>query len=363
MADNTENETGFSEAQIRTIAQIVTIVLAQDRAQNQVPPSSSNQPVVEERQNPEPVSENQASVGNTTPVENDVLKQLADLKERFDKMAAMKEKDPATNFHITEYVLHPSSSASFKTFKHTIFEGDNDPRSHLSEFLRVSQMNRYNEEDVLHAFPQTLHKDYRRWYDGLDEEVQKNWIKLQTAFLKHFKTDESDEFGLRDLEGAGGSNQNQSGNINAIVGAVNERGRREFTDLGRPLSTVLRSCIKNGVLSKLPVDPTKPVRGSGKITKPSDKNKPSTKNNPLPQYQYNYTYRKTQSGGSVNAIGSGLPEEVVLAEAKWEERMCTMLNICDDCSSDEEEKVPVKIEIEKSITVKVGDCEPLPRIS
>ncbi|KDP30109.1 hypothetical protein JCGZ_18397 [Jatropha curcas] len=35
--------------------------------------------------------------------------------------------------------------------------------------------------------------------------------------------------------------------------------------------------------------------------------------------------------------------------------MCAMLNIWDDCSSDEEEKVPVKIEIEKSITVKVGD--------
>ncbi|KDP27534.1 hypothetical protein JCGZ_20204 [Jatropha curcas] len=61
-------------------------------------------------------------------------------------------------------------------------------------------MNWYNEEDVLRAFPQTLHKDYWRWYDGLDEEVQKNWIKLQTAFLRHFKTDESDEFGLRDLE-------------------------------------------------------------------------------------------------------------------------------------------------------------------
>ncbi|KDP31711.1 hypothetical protein JCGZ_15000 [Jatropha curcas] len=61
------------------------------------------------------------------------------------------------------------------------------------------------------------------------------------------------------------------------------------------------------------------------------------------------------SGGSVNTIGSGLPEEVVLAEAEWEERMCAMLNIWDDCVSDEEEKMPVKIEIEKSITVKVAD--------
>ena len=111
-------------------------------------------------------------------------------------MSVVKEKDPITNFHITEYVLHPTSSTSFKTFKHTVFEGDNDPRSHLSEFLRVSQMNRYNEEDVLRAFPQTLHKSYRRWYDGLDMETQKNWVKLQTAFLRHFKTDDSDEFGL-----------------------------------------------------------------------------------------------------------------------------------------------------------------------
>ncbi|KDP26956.1 hypothetical protein JCGZ_22253 [Jatropha curcas] len=116
------------------------------------------------------MSDNQTSVGNATPVENDVLKQLVELKERFDKMTTMKEKEPVTNFHITEYVLHPTSSASFKTFKHSIFEGDNDPRSHLSEFLRVSQMNRYNEEDVLRAFSQTLHKDYQRWYDGLDEE-------------------------------------------------------------------------------------------------------------------------------------------------------------------------------------------------
>ncbi|KDP31505.1 hypothetical protein JCGZ_15440 [Jatropha curcas] len=34
--------------------------------------------------------------------------------------------------------------------------------------------------------------------------------------------------------------------------------------------------------------------------------------------------------------------------------MCAMLNIWDDCSSDEEEKVPVKIEIEKSIMVQRG---------
>ncbi|KDP37858.1 hypothetical protein JCGZ_06365 [Jatropha curcas] len=100
MADNTKNEIGFSEAQIRTIAQIVAAALAQDRAQNHNTPPSGSQPVAEERPIPEPVSDNQASVGNTVPIENDVLKQLADLKERFDKMAAVKEKNPVSNFQI-----------------------------------------------------------------------------------------------------------------------------------------------------------------------------------------------------------------------------------------------------------------------
>ncbi|KDP42376.1 hypothetical protein JCGZ_02837 [Jatropha curcas] len=102
MADDIGDEPGFSQAQITTIAQIVAAALAQDRAQNQNTPPSSSQPVVEERQIPDPVSDNQTSVGNTTPVENDVLKQIAELKERFDKMAAVKEKDPVTNFHITD---------------------------------------------------------------------------------------------------------------------------------------------------------------------------------------------------------------------------------------------------------------------
>ncbi|KDP20524.1 hypothetical protein JCGZ_05134 [Jatropha curcas] len=151
MADDMENEPGFSQAQIRTIAQIVAAALAQDRAQNQTPPASSSQPVVEERQMPEPTSDNQTSVGNIVPIENDVIKQLAKLKDKVEKMSVVKEKDPVTNFNITDYVLHPTSSTSLKTFKHTVFEGDNDPRSHLSKFLRVSQMNQYNEEDVLRA--------------------------------------------------------------------------------------------------------------------------------------------------------------------------------------------------------------------
>ncbi|KDP30566.1 hypothetical protein JCGZ_16925 [Jatropha curcas] len=142
MADDIGDEPGFSQAQIRTIAQIVVAALAQDRAQNQTSPASSSQLAVEERQIPKPVSNNQASVGNTVPAENDVIKQLAELKDKIEKMSIVKDKDPVTNFHITEYVLYPTSSTSFKTLKHTIFEGDNDPRSHLSEFLRVSQMNR-----------------------------------------------------------------------------------------------------------------------------------------------------------------------------------------------------------------------------
>ncbi|KDP30655.1 hypothetical protein JCGZ_16231 [Jatropha curcas] len=156
MADNTMNETSFSPAQLRAISDIIATALAQERAQNQVPPSSSNQtssPVVEEREAPEPALGNQASAGNAAPVENDLIKQLAELKDKVEKMSISKEKDPVTNFHVTEYVLKPTSSTSSRTFKHTLFEGDNDPRSHLTEFIRVAQMNRYDEEDVLRAFP------------------------------------------------------------------------------------------------------------------------------------------------------------------------------------------------------------------
>ncbi|KDP42143.1 hypothetical protein JCGZ_03010 [Jatropha curcas] len=166
MVDNTVNETGFSLAQLRAISDIIATALAQERARNQVPPSSSNQPsslVVVEREAPEPDLGNQASADNVSPAENDLIKQLAELKDKVEKMSVSKEKDPVTNFHVAEYVLKPTSSTSSKTFKHTLFEGDNDPRSHLSEFIHVAQMSRYDEEDVLRAFPQTLHKSYRKW--------------------------------------------------------------------------------------------------------------------------------------------------------------------------------------------------------
>ncbi|KDP30702.1 hypothetical protein JCGZ_16400 [Jatropha curcas] len=74
MADNTVNETGFSPAQLRAITDIIAAALAQERAQNQVPPSSGNQLVVEERETPEPTSGNQVLAGNVASVENDLIK-------------------------------------------------------------------------------------------------------------------------------------------------------------------------------------------------------------------------------------------------------------------------------------------------
>ncbi|KDP42141.1 hypothetical protein JCGZ_03008 [Jatropha curcas] len=92
----------YDLAEIGALCPIVAAALAQDRAQNQATPASSSQPAVEERQIPEPVSDNWASMGNTVPVENDVIKQLAELKDKIEKMSMVKEKDPVTNFHITE---------------------------------------------------------------------------------------------------------------------------------------------------------------------------------------------------------------------------------------------------------------------
>ncbi|KDP35338.1 hypothetical protein JCGZ_10979 [Jatropha curcas] len=82
MADNTVNETGFSPAQIRTISEIIAAALAQDRAQNQVPPTSSNQPIVEGREAPEHTLGSQASADNASPTENELIKQIAELKDK-----------------------------------------------------------------------------------------------------------------------------------------------------------------------------------------------------------------------------------------------------------------------------------------
>ncbi|KDP37571.1 hypothetical protein JCGZ_08262 [Jatropha curcas] len=93
MVDNTVNETGFSPAQIRTITEIIAAAFAQERAQNQIHPASSNQPTIEEREILEPTSDNQASAGNAIPVENDLAKQFAELRDKVEKMSAAKEKD------------------------------------------------------------------------------------------------------------------------------------------------------------------------------------------------------------------------------------------------------------------------------
>ncbi|KDP36536.1 hypothetical protein JCGZ_08873 [Jatropha curcas] len=63
MADSGVNETDFSPAQLKATSDIIATAFAQERAQNQVPPSSSNQPsspVVVEREAPEPTLGNQA---------------------------------------------------------------------------------------------------------------------------------------------------------------------------------------------------------------------------------------------------------------------------------------------------------------
>ncbi|KDP30692.1 hypothetical protein JCGZ_16399 [Jatropha curcas] len=274
MADNTMNETGFPPAQLRAISDIIAAAFAQERAQNQVPPASSNQPIVEEREAPEPALGNQASADNVSPVENDLIKHLAELKDKVEKISASKEKDPVTNFHVAEYVLKPTSSTSAKTFKHTLFEGDNDPRAGLN----IEEL--YKEEEKKNRG----FGNYRSSHSGQNRS-------------------------------AGNAAMNQSGSSN-IVGDVNEKVKREFTDLGRPLSTVMRSCIKNGVLSRLPINPSRPIRGrflnqdceyhqckghstdncfqlkyaiqdlidSGKVTKPPEHSKPTCNTHrPIPE--------------------------------------------------------------------------------
>ncbi|KDP36214.1 hypothetical protein JCGZ_09967 [Jatropha curcas] len=254
MADNTVNETGFSPAQLRAITDIIAAAFAQERAHNQVPPASSNQPIVEERETPEPASGNQASVDNVSPTENE-------LKDKVERISVAKEKDPVINFHVTEYVLKPTSSTSSK---HTLFAGDDDPRSYLSEFICVAQMNRYDEEDVLQAFPQTSYKNYRKRYDGLDLGIQRAGLNFEELYNEEKKKSRGSgnyRSSHRDRNknvGHAATNQSRSSNT---VGAVNKKMRREFTDLGRPLSIIMRSCIENDVLSKLPINPSKAHSG------------------------------------------------------------------------------------------------------
>ncbi|KDP29614.1 hypothetical protein JCGZ_19141 [Jatropha curcas] len=273
IADDIVNETGFSAVQIRTISKIIVAALAQDRVQNQVPPTSSNQPVVEEREILEPTSDNQASAGNTVPVDNDLIKQLAELKDKVEKMSVEKEKDLVTNFH----------------------------------------MNRYDEEDVLRTFPQTSYKNYRTRYDGPNLGIQKAGLNFEKLYnekekkSRGFDNHRSSHSGHDKNVGNAATNQSGSSKAN---GAVNRGMKREFTDLGRPLSTVMRSCIENGILLKLPINPSRLILGklvdqdcewdpcdgpstdncfrlkhdiqvlidSGKITKPPERSQPTPGN-------------------------------------------------------------------------------------
>ncbi|KDP20551.1 hypothetical protein JCGZ_04949 [Jatropha curcas] len=260
MADGNMNETGFSSVQLKAIIDIIAAALAQDRAQNQVPPSSSNQtfsPVAEERDTLEPALSNQALADNVSPTESELMKQIAELKDKVERISVSKEKDPVIKFHVTEYVLKPTS---FTSSKHTLFVGDDDPRSHLSEFIRIAQMNRYDEEDVLRTFPQTSYKNCRTRYDGLDLGIQKAGLNFEELYNE--KEKKSRGFGNHRSshsghnKNVGNAATNQSGSSKA-VGAINRGMKREFTDLGRPLSTVIRPCIENGILSKLPIDPSR----------------------------------------------------------------------------------------------------------
>ncbi|KDP44684.1 hypothetical protein JCGZ_19499 [Jatropha curcas] len=159
MADNIVTETGFSPAQLKTLTEIIVAAFAQERARNQVPPTS---------------------------------------------------------------------------------------------------------KDVLRASPPTSYKNYRKRYDSPDLGIQRVKLNLEEPYNEEKK--KSRGFGNywsshgdcnRNI---GHATTNQSGNSNT-VGAVDKKARREFTNLGRSLSTVMRSCIENGVLSKLPINLARPIRG------------------------------------------------------------------------------------------------------
>ncbi|KDP28988.1 hypothetical protein JCGZ_19538 [Jatropha curcas] len=181
-------------------------------AQNPVPPSSSNQPIVKERETPEPTSGNQASAGNGASVEKDLIKQLAELKDKDE-----------------------SFSDYYKRWRTKLFMLQTRPK----------------DQELIRIFSRSL--------------------------LPYF----------------------------------NERMLAQtLTDF----SLVQRAGLN---IEELYNEEKKKSRGfdSGKITKPSERNKPSTWNNPLPQYQYDYPPHESPTGGSINAIGSNLPEELILAEA------------------------------------------------
>ncbi|KDP37773.1 hypothetical protein JCGZ_06452 [Jatropha curcas] len=148
--------------------------------------------------------------------------QIAELKDKVERISVSKEKDPVINFHVTEYVLKPTNSTSSK---HTLFAENDDPRSHLSESIRVAQRNRYNKE------------------------------KKKSRGFGNYRSSHRDR-----NRNIGHATTNQLGNSNT-VGAIDKKVRREFTNLGRSLSTVMRSWTENGVLSKLPINPARPIRG------------------------------------------------------------------------------------------------------
>ncbi|KDP30534.1 hypothetical protein JCGZ_15243 [Jatropha curcas] len=79
MADDIGEDPRFSQAQIRTIAQIVAAALAQDRAQNQNTPPSSSQPAVEES------SDEEEKVPVKIEIEKSITVQVGDVPEDEDE--------------------------------------------------------------------------------------------------------------------------------------------------------------------------------------------------------------------------------------------------------------------------------------
>ncbi|KDP45082.1 hypothetical protein JCGZ_20158 [Jatropha curcas] len=118
MVDNTVNETGFSPAPIRAITDIIAAAFAQERAQNQVPPSSSNQtasPVAMEREAPELALGNQASADNVSPEYNmsKGIKRLAFIEKKDQKLTKVWKNLPSRIRDVNEVALErPFTSAT-----------------------------------------------------------------------------------------------------------------------------------------------------------------------------------------------------------------------------------------------------------